>query len=239
MKILAIDACSSSCGAAVLREDAPPVWRAIESGRSHSVTLLPQIDEVMRESGLSLADLDYIAATVGPGSFTGIRICVSTAKGLAMGAQKGLVAVSTLEALAHNIPAEPDTILCPVLDARREQVYNALFRCETGQYIRLCPDRALSIETLGAELKALGRPVLFVGDGASLCFERLNDMLPCSVADPEHVWLSPVSVGKAALEEIYSCNFRPVSYHALTPIYLRMSQAERERAERLKTEEKQ
>ena len=142
-----------------------------------------------------------------------------------------------MDALAYSNTAPDGTIIACVLDARRQQVYNALFEIQDGKPVRLCADRALSIEELGEELKDKGAPVLFVGDGAKLCYDRLSPLFPCRMAPPNLIAATAASAGLAAYETAYSCNFRPTSCHDLLPVYLRRPQAERERLERLKTEE--
>ncbi len=237
MKILAIDCCSSSCSAAVMEDTRLLSLSLLDCGPGHSKTIMMQVDQVLKNADLTLSDMDYIATTVGPGSFTGIRIGVSTAKGLSQATGIGLIPLSTMDALAYSNTAPDKTVVACVLDARRQQVYNALYETVDGKPVRLCADRALSIEELGEELKAKGAPVLFVGDGAKLCFDRLSSHIPCRMAPPNLIAATAASAGLAAFETAYSCNFRPTSCHDLMPVYLRRPQAERERMERLKTEE--
>ena len=237
MKILVIDCCSSSCSAAVMEDTRLLSLSLLDCGLGHSKTVMVQVDQVLKNAGIPLSDIDYIATTVGPGSFTGIRIGVSTAKGLSQATGIGLIPLSTMDALAYNHTAPDGTVIACVLDARRQQVYNALFEVRDGKPVRLCADRALAIEELGEELKAMGAPVLFVGDGAKLCFDRLGEILPCRMAPPNLIAATAASAGLAACDAAYSCNFRPTSCHDLSPVYLRRPQAERERLERLKTEE--
>ncbi len=237
MRILVIDCCSSSCSAAVMEDARLLSLSLLDCGLGHSKTIMVQIDQVLKNADLTLSDIDYIATTVGPGSFTGIRIGVSTAKGLSQASGIGLIPLSTMDALAYSNTAPDGTVFACVLDARRQQVYNALFEIQDGKPVRLCADRALSIEELGEELKDKGAPVLFVGDGAKLCYDRLSPLLPCRMAPPNLIAATAASAGMAAYETAYSCNFRPTSCHDLLPVYLRRPQAERERLERLKTEE--
>lgn len=238
MKILAIDCCSSSCSAAVIDESNLLSLSLLDCGLGHSKTILVQIDQVLKNAGLTIRDIDYIAATVGPGSFTGIRIGVSTAKGLSQSTGIGLIPLSTMDALAYNNTSSDGTIIACVLDARRQQVYNALFEIRAGKPYRLCQDRALAIEELGEELAQKGAPVLFVGDGARLCYDKLCDKLDCHMAPPNLIAANAASAALAARDAAYACNFRPTSCHDLTPVYLRRPQAERERMERLNLEEK-
>lgn len=238
MKILAIDCCSSSCSAAVIDESKLLSLSLLDCGLGHSKTILVQIDQVLKNTGLTLRDMDYIATTVGPGSFTGIRIGVSTAKGLSQSTGIGLIPLSTMDALSYSNTAPDGTVIACALDARRQQVYNALFEMREGKPCRLCEDRALAIEELGEELAQKGAPVLFVGDGAHLCYNALRDKLDCHIAPPNLIAATAASAALAARDAAFSCNFRPTSCHDLTPVYLRRPQAERERMERLHLEEK-
>ncbi len=231
MNILAIDACTKACGAALLTENKILGSTVLDFGTGHSKTLLVQIEQLLHNTAHTLAQMDYIAVTAGPGSFTGIRIGAATAKGLAQSADKGLIPVSSLEALAWNLP-QARALVCCVLDARRDQVYNALFRWEDGRLRRLCADRALPVAALGQALAAQEKEVVFVGDGAQLCYTALRTQLPCCMAPENHRFSTPVSVGLAARAAALSRDFVPIHYNHLTPIYLRRPQAERERLER-------
>ena len=169
----------------------------------------------------------------GPGSFTGIRIGVSTVKGLAWAADKPCVGVSTLEAMAwHGLAA--GGLVCPVMDARRSQVYNALFQVENGRPVRLFEDRPIALSQLAEELQALNAPVFLVGDGAELAEKYLREQaIPCTVAPENLRWQSAWGVAMAAMDKT------PGNADALLPVYLRLSQAERERQERLAKEAEQ
>ena len=196
-------------------------------GLTHSRTLLPMAEAMLKNADVSLDQVDLFAVAHGPGSFTGIRIGVSTVKGLSWASEKPCVGVSTLEALAWNGIAAGG-LLCPVMDARRSQVYNALFSVSDGKPVRLCGDRAISLEDLAAELEAKNGVPLLLGDGAGLTAEYLASRdLPYRLA-PENIrWQSAWGVAMAAMDQ------KPVSSQELLPVYLRLSQAERERQERL------
>ena len=196
-------------------------------GLTHSRTLLPMAEAMLKNADVSLDQVDLFAVAHGPGSFTGIRIGVSTVKGLSWASEKPCVGVSTLEALAWNGIAAGG-LLCPVMDARRSQVYNALFSVSDGKPVRLCGDRAISLEDLAAELEAKKEVPLLLGDGAGLTAEYLASRdLPYRLA-PENIrWQSACGVAMAAMDQ------KPVSSQELLPVYLRLSQAERERQERL------
>lgn len=198
---------------------------------THSRTLLPMAEDMLKNAELSMADVELFAVAQGPGSFTGIRIGVSTVKGLAWAANKPCVGASTLEAMAwHGVSA--GGYVCPVMDARRSQVYNALFEIKDGLPVRLCEDRAISLEELAAELVKLNAPALLVGDGAELTAGFLNEKGIAYKMVPENLrYQSAWGVAMAALGKT------PASADELLPVYLRLSQAERERQERLAKEE--
>ena len=197
------------------------------SGLTHSRTLLPMAEDMLMNAELSLDKVDLFAVAHGPGSFTGIRIGVSTVKGLAWASDKACVGVSTLEAMAwHGLAA--GGYVCPVMDARRSQVYNALFKIDRGRPLRLCEDRAISLPLLAQELKELDAPVFLVGDGAGLSASYFEQQgLPYVLAPENLRWQSAWGVAMAAMDKT------PGSAHDLLPVYLRLSQAERERQERL------
>ena len=200
----------------------PQYFRVIKSefinaGLTHSETLMPMIKRVLQ--GNSLSELDAIAITAGPGSFTGVRIGVATAKGLAFKNDIPCISVSTLEAIAYNFIDE-SCIVCAVMDARRMQFYNAVFELKNVQCKRLCEDRAISIEDLREDLKKYDK-VIIAGDGARLCFENIGLENAC-LADEDKIFQNAVSVARAAE------NKEKIPAARLLPIYLRQSQAERE-----------
>ena len=173
-----------------------------------------------------MAEIDTIAVAKGPGSFTGIRIGVATAKGLALGGDKPLVGVSSLEAMAHQAKHLGQGIICAVMDARRGQVYNALFRAQGDKLDRLTDDRAIAIETLFAQTQHKG-PYLLVGDGAALCYDFLQREHIPGQRLPEHL-VQQTAWGVAMAAQGYPAG----SVHDTNPEYIRPSQAERERAGR-------
>ena len=192
-------------------------------------------EEALREMGLALADVDAVAVAHGPGSFTGIRIGVSTAKGLCWGAEKPAIGVSTLEAMAWNGADEPEgSILCCAMDARRSQVYHALFTVAQGRPQRLTPDRAIGLEELAEELKNLQKPIFVLGDGAELCYNYLVKTDLTVTLAPEELRLQNAwGVCRAAAGK------QPAGAAELLPVYLRLSQAERERLARLEKEKRE
>lgn len=232
MLILALDSTAVVASVALCRDNTPLAAFTVKNGNTHSGTLLPMVESVLKSTGVTVNDIDLFACSVGPGSFTGVRIGVATVKGLAFGKNKPCAAVSTLEALAENlVPASG--ILCPVMNARRGQVYNALFRFENGKLNRLCSDRAISVADLEAELLSMGNPITLSGDGIAE-FSRLATRInPADVS--EHLTdQNAVSVAKCAYKAYLGG--RLCTDAELAPVYLRLPQAERERLEKLKKE---
>lgn len=216
---------SSAVTASVALTDGDEIIKSefVNSGLTHSETLLPMITRVM--DGRKYSELDGIAITAGPGSFTGVRIGVATVKGLAFNDDIPCYSVSTLEAIAYNF-VDKNAVVCAVMDARRMQFYNALFRVQNGKVERLCDDRAISIEDLRNELKQYYK-VIIAGDGANLCFRNI-ELENCTLADDDRIYQNAVGVAKAAQ------NKNAISPKALMPVYLRQSQAERELKLKLK-----
>lgn len=216
---------SSAVTASVALTDGDEIIKSefVNSGLTHSETLLPMITRVM--DGRKYSELDGIAITAGPGSFTGVRIGIATVKGLAFNDDIPCYSVSTLEAIAYNF-VDKNAVVCAVMDARRMQFYNALFKVQNGKVERLCDDRAISIEDLRNELKQYDK-VLIAGDGAKLCFQNI-ELENCTLADDDKMYQNAVGVAKAAQ------NKNAISPKALMPVYLRQSQAERELKLKLK-----
>ena len=216
---------SSAVTASVALTDGDEIIKSefVNSGLTHSETLLPMITRVM--DGRKYSELDGIAITAGPGSFTGVRIGVATVKGLAFNDDIPCYSVSTLEAIAYNF-VDKNAVVCAVMDARRMQFYNALFKVQNGKVERLCDDRAISIEDLRNELKQYDK-VIIAGDGAKLCFQNI-ELENCTLDDDDKMYQNAVGVAKAAQ------NKNAISPKALMPVYLRQSQAERELKLKLK-----
>lgn len=215
--LLSLD--SSAVTASVALTDGDRVIKSefVNSGLTHSETLLPMVKRVMGDNEFS--SLDAVAITAGPGSFTGVRIGVATVKGIAFAGNIPCYGVSTLEAIAYNFVDE-NCVVCAVMDARRMQFYNAIFKAENGTVSRLTPDRAISIDDLREELKQYDS-VIIAGDGAALCSQNIA-LDNCKIAADDKIYQNALSVAKCVK------NKKPIAPTALMPVYLRQSQAERE-----------
>lgn len=230
MKILALESSAAACSAALCEEETLLAQSSQNSGLTHSRTLMPMVRDLLENAGHTLAEADVVAVAAGPGSFTGLRIGIAAAKGLAWAAEKPCAACSTLESMAWPL-AHTGLEICAVMDARRNQVYNARFRGTGAGLVRLCPDRAVSLAQLGAELKEAGTPQILVGDGAVLCYTGLQELgLDLRLAPPHLRFQSAWGVARCALELARAGALTTAA--ALTPNYLRLSQAERERLEK-------
>lgn len=230
MKILALETSAKSVSAAVVENGAVLCSAYQNTGLTHSRTLMPLVDGMLRAADLQMSDMELIAVAQGPGSFTGLRIGVSAAKGLAWTLDVPCCGVSTLLAMAQNLRHTEATVIC-AMDARRSQVYNALFRAKDGVLERLCDDRAIGLAELAEELKNDDSLKFVVGDGAKLCYTYLQQQgIACRMAPAALVMQNAVGVGLAA-EEL-AAEGKTVSAHELVPVYLRLSQAERERLAR-------
>ena len=225
MKILAIDSSAVTAGCAVMEDDRILAESFVHTGLTHSETLLPMIARTLSGAGLTPADIDCCAVSSGPGSFTGIRIGVAVVKGIAFPANLPCIGVSTPEAIAWGCLGTDGTI-CAVMDARRHQVYNALFTFDNGQLVRLCEDRAIAIGDLTEELRGSDAPVTLAGDGAQLCYDSMRHALPDIRLAPPHLrYQRGFGVGMAARR--MAAEGAATDPEALVPTYLRPSQAER------------
>lgn len=205
--------------------------------KTHSQTLLLMFDEVVRMTGIRLEDLDAIVVSGGPGSFTGLRIGAATAKGLGLALDKPLISVPTVDALAYNLYGTQQ-VICPIMDARRQQVYTGLYTFEGDTFKVLCREKAVGIDEIVEEVNSLGKEVIFLGDGVPVHkeFIRGHIRVGCSFAPPH---LNAQRAGAlAALGKIYFEEGRLETADAHVPEYLRLSQAERELMERKKREQK-
>lgn len=226
MKILAIE-CSAIPASCAIFEDGRLVSSSFANVKlTHSETLVPMVESALKNAKLGLDEIDTFAVSCGPGSFTGIRIGISAVKGLAIKGSKPCCAVSTLLSMAYRL-CHLNGIICGVMDARCNQVYNALFRCENGIITRLCDDRALMTDELICEIEQFKNdPVYIIGDGADLFYEKAkhleNTIKVCQTLKYQHA----EGVALAAFDMIKENN--TVSPEALLPFYLRLPQAERE-----------
>jgi tRNA threonylcarbamoyladenosine biosynthesis protein TsaB len=200
------------------------------TGLTHSQTLMVMAEDTLKQCGKTAADVQAVAVAEGPGSFTGVRIGVAAAKGFAWGKELPCYGVSTLEAMAESLGVY-EGFVCACMDARRSQVYNAVFSAEGGKLTRITDDRAIALAELKEELKKAEKPVFLVGDGAVLCYNTLKEEVPNLVLPPEHR-IHQRAVGVAILAQRMADAGLAPSGGELTPNYLRLSQAEREKLER-------
>ena len=232
MKILALETSAVTASAAVTEDDRLLAQSFQNSGLTHSATLMPMVSDLLKNTGLALQDMDVIAVAAGPGSFTGVRIGVAAAKGLAWPEDKPCAPCSTLESMAWQC-AHVGGEICAAMDARRNQVYCARFRAEGGALTRLTEDRAMGLDELAAEVRAAAAPQTLVGDGAHLVRAALEGQgLPCALMPPHLLYQTAWGVARCALE--LARGGKLISAAAMAPSYHRLSQAERERLERMK-----
>ena len=202
------------------------------TGLTHSQTLMVMAQDLLKQCGKTVSDLTAVAVAEGPGSFTGVRIGVAAAKGIAWGWELPCYGISTLEAMATGLGVF-DGLICACMDARRSQVYNALFLVDGGILERVSEDRAIALAELKTELEHIDGPIFLVGDGANLTYKTLSEEIPNLVLPPEHR-LHQRAVGVALLAEQKQTAGETGDGNALSPNYLRLSQAERERMEKEK-----
>jgi tRNA threonylcarbamoyladenosine biosynthesis protein TsaB len=230
MLLLAFESSAKAGSVALLRDGILLAEYYQNGGQTHSRTLMKMAEDMLGNCDLTPKDVDAVGVASGPGSFTGVRIGVSAAKGFAWAGELPCVGVSTLEAMACGV-LPFHGIVCAVMDARRSQVYNALFRSDGCTLTRLCPDRAVSIDELAADLEKTTDIKILVGDGAQLCYNTLQGRIDGLCIAPEHLRHQRAS-GVALCAEAQLLGGDPGDGGALVPNYLRLSQAERERLER-------
>ena len=231
MLILAFETSAKAASVALLEENRLLAECYQNTGMTHSQTLMVMAQDLLNQCGKSVEDVTHVAVSAGPGSFTGVRIGVAAAKGFAWGKELPCCGVSTLEAMALGAGVYQGYV-CPVMDARRAQVYNALFYMDNGICTRVTEDRAIALADLQQELLELDGPIFLVGDGAVLTHNTLSAAVPELILPLE--WKQhqrALGVGLAALKQIRAGN--PCDGASLVPNYLRLSQAERERLEKL------
>ena len=232
MKIIALESSAVTASVAVTEDEKLLAQSFQNSGLTHSATLMPMAADLLKNAGLTLEEMDVVAVAAGPGSFTGVRIGVAAAKGLAWPGDKPCAPCSTLESMAWQC-AHMDGEICAVMDARRDQVYCARFAAESGELRRLTDDRAVGLDGLAEEVRLSGRTQILVGDGAHLAQKALEARgLPAVMMPPHLICQTAWGVARAALR--LAREGRLVSAAAMAPSYHRLSQAERERLERQK-----
>ena len=231
--ILAIDTSAKPVSCALAKDGKVLASFYANTGLTHSQTLMPMIENLLKVSELTVNDLDAVAVNAGPGSFTGVRIGVSAVKGIAFTNDLPCISVSTLEAMAENTVALPDAVICCLMDARCQQVYGALFEKDAdGVLQRLSDDQALTVTEMGESLSDFHRPIILVGDGSEIGYRAWHETIP-------NLCLAPASIRyqNAAATAVVACRLfeegATISAEALQPMYLRLPQAERELNARL------
>ncbi len=226
MKILALECADSSASSAVVSDGKTVCESFVSAGLTHSRTLMPMVDSMLKNSEIALSDIDLFAVTVGPGSFTGLRIGIAALKGMAYGLNKPCVGISTLYATALAVK-DRKGIICAVMDARCNQVYNALFESDGDKLTRLCEDRALMCDELAGELEAIrandpDTDIILIGGGMELCYKNFGQRLNCKTVSDN------LRVARASLVAFAAEGVEQISANELLPSYLRLPQAERE-----------
>lgn len=231
MRVLALDSSGLVAAVAIVEEEQTIAEYTINYKKTHSQTLLPMLDEIVRMTEMDLTTVDAIAVAGGPGSFTGLRIGSATAKGLGLALNKPLIHIPTLEGMAYNLYGST-SVICPMMDARRNQVYTGLYQFSDGSLKVLEGQTAIAVEELIEKLNESGREVIFLGDGVSVYAEKLREGLsiPYTFAPANMNRQRAASVGLLGLEYLKAGKTESAEAHQ--PNYLRPSQAERERAER-------
>lgn len=229
MKILALDSTALVGSCAVLEDTKLLASFTVNNGNTHSETLLPMVESCLKLLGLTANDIDIFALSEGPGSFTGVRIGAATVKGLAFGKDKPCIGVSTLEALAQNLVGA-DGIICPAMNARRNQVYTALFRCKSGELERITEDMAIDVAELEDKLDNFSDNIYVCGDGDFLLYNSKTRRKDYATVPELLRYQNGYSVGVCALKKFNAGEVR--TDITLAPTYLRPSQAERTRMEK-------
>lgn len=230
MKILAVEASGSVAGVALTEDNILRAEFTLNYKMTHSQTIMPLINEVKQYLNLDLKSIDYIACSAGPGSFTGLRIGAATAKGIAMGIKKPIVPVSTLAGLAYNVYMT-DALICPVIDARRDQVYTAFYEWKDGKLNTVIEDRIAMIDDVIKEAQEFNKKVIFVGDGIFVHADKINSVKTFVMAPASCNMQRASSVASLAAELVKEGRY--IEGSSFVPVYLRKSQAERELEEKM------
>lgn len=231
MKILALDSSGLVASVAVVSDDNLIGEYTINYKKTHSQTLLPMLDEVAKMTELDLKTIDFIAVSAGPGSFTGLRIGSATAKGLAMALDKQIVSVPTVDALAYNLWGSAD-VVCPLMDARRQQTYTGLYDFTDGRMNTILPQCVVMIEEIVDQINELGRRVIFLGDGVDVFRDYINEHVKVDYDFAPAMCNKQRASAVACLGQVLYEHGRAENAADHKPEYLRLSQAERERQER-------
>ena len=231
MKILALDSSGLVASVAIVTEEAMLAEYTVNYKKTHSQTLLPMLDEIVKMVELDLSEVDAIAVAAGPGSFTGLRIGSATAKGLGLALNKPIIAVPTLEGLAYNLYGT-NKLICPMMDARRNQVYTGLYEFNKSELKVRKQQIATGVEELLEEVNQLGREVIFIGDGTAIYKDIVEEKVKVGYEfAPVHLSRQRAgAIGALGIVYYKKGLMEPAAQHE--PVYLRLSQAERERAER-------
>lgn len=235
MRILALDSSGLVASVAIASEDVLLAEYTINFKKTHSQTLLPMLDEIVSMVEMDLSEVDAIAITAGPGSFTGLRIGSATAKGLGLALDKPIIAVPTVDSLAYNLYGT-DKMVCPIMDARRNQVYTGLYEFVDDRLVVISPQKVVGIDEIIEEIDASGKEVIFLGDGVPIHKDRISESIEVGyLFAPLHMNRQRAGAIAALGLEYYKENrIETAAEHQ--PTYLRVSQAERERAERERAE---
>lgn len=231
MKLLAIDSSGLVATVAIVTDDAMLAEYTINHKKTHSQTLLPMLAEIVKMVDIDMSEVDAIAIAAGPGSFTGLRIGSATAKGLGLALDKPIVSVPTLEGLAYNLYGT-GRLICPMMDARRNQVYTGLYEFKADELVAVKEQSAVAVTDIIKEINSYGREVIFVGDGVKVYKNIIEDEIQVDYSfAPSHLNLQrAAAIGALGIKYYQNDKYEKASEHA--PVYLRLSQAEREKAER-------
>lgn len=234
MRILAIDTSTAAASSAIMEDGRLLCEFTINDGRKHSEKLMNIINIALENSGIEISQIDAFACSIGPGSFTGLRLGAAAVKGLGQAMNKPLIAVPTLEALAYNIFPYKG-LICPMLDAQRKMVYSSLYRIEDNKLIKLEDYRAIDIDRLINRLEEYGEEIVILGDGVPIFGQKLKDALP-NVVEASSATLYPRASSVAALAEKLYKEGKALNYNELELYYIRKSQAEVEYDKKEKVE---
>ncbi len=230
MKIIGMDSSGLTASVAIVEDSTLVAEYSVNYKKTHSQTLVPMLDEISRMTELDLSTVDAVAIAKGPGSFTGLRIGSATAKGLGLALNIPIVEIPTTDGLAYNFVGT-DRLVCPIMDARREQVYTGLYEFEDDELKVLLPATAEPVETTIERVNAYNRPVIFSGDGVKVFKEKIEELIkvPVLFAPASKCMQSAASIATLGVKYMSAGKCVPASEHV--PDYLRLSQAEREREE--------